>query len=75
MGKVKEFLGNLLTIKNFVIGLCGLWVGVGVNLLYSTIQRYTFQDIAIFIGVGIVFILVIFLLGFLLNKILFKNDY
>lgn len=74
MGKIKEFLKNLFTIGNLLSGLVGLGIGMFLYVIGKIIGKSTFQDIAIFIGVGISFTLIILFLGFLLNKTLFKDD-
>jgi hypothetical protein len=74
MGKIKEFLKNLFTMSNLLTGMVGLGLGMGIYVLNKFIMKYTFQDVAIFIGTGIVFLLVVYLLGFLMNKTLLKDD-
>jgi hypothetical protein len=74
MGKIKEFFSNLFSMSNLLTGMVGIGFGIGIYVLNKFIMRYTFQDIAIFIGTGIMFLLVMYLLGFLLNKTLLKDD-
>lgn len=61
-------------MSNLLTGMVGIGFGIGIYVLNKFIMRYTFQDIAIFIGTGIMFLLVMYLLGFLLNKTLLKDD-
>lgn len=74
MGKITEFLKNLFTIGNLASGLIGLGIGFLSFVLLKIVHNTTFNNIVIFIGVGVVFILVVFSLGFLLNNTLFKDD-
>lgn len=74
MGKITEFLKNLFTVGNLSSGLIGLGIGILSFVLLKLVHNTTFQDILIFIGVAVVFILVVFSLGSLLNNTLFKDD-
>lgn len=74
MEKIKEFIGNIFSLHNLFTGLFGIGFGLSLYGLGTLIGRNTFQDIAIFIGVGLGFIFTIFFLGYLLNKTLFKNE-
>ena len=74
MGKIREFFSELFSISNLSTGLIGLGFGMTFYIIGRLVDKHTLEDIAIFIGVGIGFILIIFFLGFLLNKTLFKDD-
>lgn len=69
-----NFLKNLFTLRNLLSGVIGIAMGFFSFALLKLVHNNTFQDIGIFIGVGLGFILVLFVLGFVLNKTLFKDE-
>ena len=74
MGKIIEILKNLFTIQNLMSGIYGIIIGVVFIFINNLIQKSSFGDVLVFIGVGVGFVFTIFFLGLLLNKTLFKDE-
>lgn len=73
MEKIKEILKNLFTKSNLITGMIGFGFGMLVHVSTKLLSNYTFGDIAIFIGTGISFLIILFVLGYLMNNTLFKD--
>jgi hypothetical protein len=74
MGKIREFFSDVFSMSNLLTGMVYMGFGMGLYILNRVFTKYTFYDIAIFIGTGVGFLVTIYLLGFLLNKTLLKDD-
>lgn len=74
MEKIREFFRNLFSMSNLLTGMIGMGFGMGLYALNRFIAKYTFQDIAIFIGTGLGFLFTLYVLGYLMNKTFLNDD-
>ena len=74
MEKIKNFITNLFSMGNLITGFIGMSFGYMFVLLIRAFVMGTFGEFGIFIATSVGFILCTFMLGYIMNKTLFKDD-
>lgn len=74
MEKIKNFIKNLFSLDNLSTGIIGMAFGYLFIMLVESVIMGTFGDFGIFIATSIGVILCTFMLGYIMNKTLFKDD-
>lgn len=71
--KIKSFFVDLFSWKNFSAGLFGLGISILIGFIFESVMNDPFGILHIFINCIWVFVVVI-LLGYIMNKTIYKKD-
>ena len=74
MEKIKSILSEIFSASSLLSGIIGISIGFLGNMLLQTVTTGSFEKILIFIATGTVLILCVLVLGFIMNKTIFKDD-
>ena len=71
---MKKILSEVFSVGSLLSGIIGISLGFFSYNLLQVVKSGTFEKFFIFIATGMVLILIAFVLGYLMNKTLFKNE-